>query len=352
MRHWHLLAGLSCLAACGGVGRELSPITIDSLPTLGTEQGEGAMATWPRVSPRHPLGYRVVVPQAGAGGEVPLVFGDDGTFLGTLGTPGNGPGQFIEPLFARIGPGDSLWVFDGTARVAVFSPERTFVREVTLPVAPWDAAILPDGRLLVASASSAAPMPLVLLDGTGAVVREIGAPAPGEPLGTMRRITIAPDGTIWTVALLGNWRLEHWDTAGTALGEIMREPLWFAPYDRYEAPAPGTPPQPTLQGAWFDADGRLWVLGKAVDEAWATGVGALEVGGGEAAQSVITDPDRVYDTVLEVIDPATGEVTAMARLDVAWPFLAEPGVVMRVVTDGNGVHRAALGRVQLAPAQP
>ncbi len=349
MRPWHLLAGLSCIAACGGSSRELSPIALDSLPTLGAESGEGAMSTWPRVSPRHPLGYRVVVPQAGAGGEVPLVFADDGAFIASLGTHGTAPGQFLEPLFARVGPGDSLWIFDGTARVSVFTPERTFVRQVMLPVAPWDAEVLADGRLLVASTSSAAPMPLLLLEGDGKLVREIGAVAPGEPLGTMRRITLAPDGTIWTVALLGSWRLEHWDTAGTALGEIVREPLWFPPYDDYEAPAPGTPPQPALQGAWFDEAGHLWVLGKAVDEAWASGVGALEVRGGEAARSVITDPDRVYDTVLEMLDPVTGEVLAMARFDVAWPFLAEPGVLMRVVTSDAGVHRAAMGRVRLAP---
>lgn len=352
MRHWPILASLPFVVACFGASRELSPITLDSMPTLGATSGAGALATWPRISPRHPLGYRVLVPQGGSGNEVPMVYADDGSFIGPLGSHGDGPGAFLEPLFSRVGPGDSLWVFDGAGRASVFSPERVFAREITLPVAPWDAAILADGRLLVASAASGAPLPLLLLSADGTTIREIGESPPGELLGNMRRIVVGPDQTIWTIAMLGSWRIEHWDTTGAALGVLAREPAWFPPYDRYQAPAPGTPPQPTLQAAWFDDAGQLWVLGKAVDEAWEDGVGALDAGGGEPGESVITDPDRVYDTVLEMVDPATGEVLAMTRLDDAWPFVAEPGALMRVRTTADGWHRAVMARVRLEEQAP
>lgn len=347
MPRWSAVIGLSLATACTGGSRELAPIVLDSLPTLGATTGEGVLTSWPRVSPLHADGFRVLVPQPGGNGEVPLAFGADGGLIGPVGTRGTGPGLLAEPLFARVGPGDSLWIFDGTARALVYGADRGFGREVALPVAPWDAAFLADGRLVVASASSRAPLPVLLLTQSGEVVREIGTAPPGEPLGTMRRIAIGPDGTIWTMAVLGSWRVERWDTTGASLGEMVREPAWFPPYDSYQPPAPGVPPQPALQSFWFDSAGRLWVLGKAADPAWADGVGALDARGGDEGTSVITDPDRVYDTVLEVIDPATGELLATTRLDIAWPFTAEPGTLMRVVTTPEGWHRAAMATVRM-----
>lgn len=332
--------------ACGSSSRELSPIVLDPLPAVGEVDGVGAIASWPRISPRHPLGYRVMVPQAGASVELPNVYGDDGRYLGSLGETGDGPGQFIEPLFSRVGPGDSLWLFDGSARASVFTPERVFARTIALPVAPWDAAVLPDGRLVIAAATSGAPLPLLLLNGAGAVIRYIGTPLPDEPLGAMRRIVLARDATIWTVPMLGSWRIEHWDTTGANLGALERTPEWFTPYQRYQAPAPGIAPQPTLQGAWFDDLDRLWVLGKAVDPDWEKGIDTLDARGGESGRSVISDPDRVYDTMIEVIDLQSGEAIITARLDATWPFAAEPGVLMRVATSRDGAHFAELVRVR------
>lgn len=332
--------------ACGGSSRGLSPIALDSLPAIGAVEGVGTMSSWPRISPRHPLGYRVLVPQAGAAVELPMVYADDGRFLGPLGEVGDGPGQFIEPLFSRVGPGDSLWVFDGSARASVFTPERLFARAIMLPVAPWDAAVLPDGRVVLASATSGAPLPLLLLDGEGSLIRTIGTPVADEPLGAMRRIVLAGDATIWTVPMLGSWRIEHWDTTGTDLGALDRQPEWFPPYSRYRAPAPGITPQPSLQAAWFDDTGRLWVLGKAVDPEWERGIDSREAREGEPGRSVISDPDRVYDTMIEVIDVQTGEAVVTARFDVTWPFVAEPGVLMRVATSRDGAHYAELVRVR------
>lgn len=332
--------------ACGGPSRELSPIALDPLPAIGEVDGVGTMSSWPRISPRHPLGYRVMVPQAGAAVELPMVYADDGSLLGSLGEVGDGPGQFIEPLFSRVGPGDSLWIFDGSARASVFTPERVFVRAIALPTSPWDAVVLPDGRLVLASATSGAPLPLLLLDGEGAVIRTIGMPVADEPIGAMRRIVLARDATIWTVPMLGSWRIEHWDTTGTDLGALVRQPEWFPPYRRYQAPAPGIAPQPTLQAAWFDDSGRLWVLGKAVDPQWARGIDTLDARGGEPGQSVISDPDQVYDTMIEVIDLQSGEAIITARFDATWPFVAEPGVLMRVATSRDGAHFAELVRVR------
>ncbi len=57
------------------------------------------------------------------------VLSPDGELRDTVGTRGEGPGEFQYPLKLSVGRGDSLYVMDGTdGRVHVFSPELAFER--------------------------------------------------------------------------------------------------------------------------------------------------------------------------------------------------------------------------------
>lgn len=333
------------LAACADGARNLAPIRLEPLQTLGETAGDGAMATWPRVSALHPHGWRVLVPQPGGVPALPLVYSDSGAFLGLLGSRGDSVGEFREPLFARFAPHDSLWIFDGAGRALLFDPERRWVRSIATGIAPWDAQLLADGRMLVSSSSSEQPFPLRLLRADGTLEREVAGDSASRALRNPRRIVLAPDGTWWTIPMQFRWRLEHWDSTGASLGAIERQPDWFAPYDRYDAPTAARAPAPMLMDAWFDAAGRLWVLGKAADAKWASGLGAPHDDGGRTVTAVV-DPDKVYDTVLEVINPKTGALIAETRFDVSYPFAVEPGVVMRVLTTRDGWNRAELMRVR------
>lgn len=336
---------LLLLAACGERARNLAPIQLEPLQTLGTTAGDGAMATWPRVSALHPRGWRVLVPQPGGVPALPVVYADSGAFLGVLGSRGDSVGEFREPLFARFASHDSLWVFDGARRALLFDAERRWVRGIATTIAPWDAQLLADGRILLSSSSSEQPFPLQLLRPDGTLVRELPGDSASRALHNPRRIVLAPDGTFWTVPMQYRWRLEHWDSSGAPLGVIERQPSWFLPYDRYDAPTPERAPSPTLMDAWFDASGRLWVLGKAADAKWAAGLGALHPDTGRTVTAVV-DPDKVYDTVLEVINPKTGALIAETRFDVSYPFAVEPGVIMRVQTTRDGWNRAELMRIR------
>jgi hypothetical protein len=324
---------------CADGTPDVAPIRLEPMITLGADAGDGALATWPRVSARHPLGYRVLVPQPGAVPALPVVYGDSGQFLGTLGGHDSLPDGFVEPLFARIGPGDSVWVFDGARRVLVFTPERQFARSVALPVAPWDAVVLTGGRLAVAPALFGQPLPWLLLDNDGAVLQRIGTPDSTVP--SPRKMIAGTEGTIWTVAMTHRWRLEQWDLSGTLLRRFEVAPEWFAEYGELEAPTPERAPQASVQDAWVDPAGRLWIVGKAGDPQWRDGLQSGESG------SAIDDVDRVYDTVVEVRDGTSGAVLAHARFDVSYPFIAEPGVLMRVQDTAEGWHRAELVRVMV-----
>jgi hypothetical protein len=330
--------------ACGDRTRDVAPIRLEPMITLGAEEGDGALATWPRVSPRHPLGYRVLVPQPGSVPSLPVVYDDSGTFLGTLGSRGDSIHNMVEPLFARIGPGDSIWVFDGARRVVVLSPERQLVRSFPLPVSPWDAVVLSGGRIAVTPAMFGQPLPWFLLDNTGNVIRQVGESDALVP--SPRRIIAGQDGTVWTIAMTHQWRLEQWDMIGNRLKQFTAAPSWFTPHDALTAPGPDRPPQAAVQDGWVDTDGRLWIVGKAPDPDWREGVGPTVDGA-----APITDADRAYDTVVEVRDGTTGALLAEARFDGAYPFIAEAGVLMRVRTTAAGWHLAELARVLVDTAR-
>lgn len=331
-------------AACSS-GRTLAPITLEAVSTIGAIDGAGTMATWPRVSPHHPGGYRVLVPQPGGMPSLPLAYADDGSFLGPLGNAGDSAGGFREPLFARIGPGDSLWIFDNAQRVLVFGPDRRWVRTVQLRVGPWDAVVGANGRMLVASSSSERPFPLLLLSSVGTIEHELVGDSVSQSIHSPRRVLQAPDGSWWTLPMQFRYRLEHWAKGGAPLGVIERRPDWFPPYQQMISPSREQAPSPMVMDAWFDGSGRIWVLGKTADPRWSDGLSAAASDSSDVRS--IDNADKVYDTVLEVLDPVTGALLAQARFDVSYPFAVEPGVVMRVRTTPNGWNRAELMRIVL-----
>lgn len=340
MRLTSTLLGLMLVLGCNGRSRDLSPITIEPIVTMGDEVGDGAMATWPRVSARHPLGYRILVPQPSGVPTLPVVYDDSGKFIGTLGSLGDGRADFVDPLFARLGPGDSIWVFDGSRRAQVFSPEREHVRTVPLPVAPWDAVVLRGGRIALTPALFGQPLPFLVLDVDGLIIRRVGVNDSTSP--TPRRIIAGPDGTVWLLSMTHKFNLQQWDLYGNKLREFDTAPQWFEPYSEMQGPdaTSNRAPQAAVQDGWVDTDGRIWIVGKVADPNWRDGLGTPVDG-----SAPITDADKVYDTIVEVHDGETGEVITQSRFDGAYPFSAEAGVLTRVRTSPSGWHRAELVRI-------
>lgn len=329
-------------ASCGQPARELAPIRLERVVTIGADSGAGAMVTVPSVSADHPGGYRIVVPAASAMSVLPLVYDDSGHYRGPL-YAGTDDQQFQTPLFTRIGPGDSLWVFDASQRAFIFDPTRHFIRSISLPASPWDAQILPDGRVLISPANADHPLPLQLLTGTGVLVRTIGD-ADSALVHAPRWLVPDRDGTFWTMPTQFRWRLEHWDTAGARVGVVERHPSWFPRYARALPVTTGQPPQAAVLGAWLDGSRRLWVLGSTADSHWRTGLGASHRG---QHDQVIVDPDKVFDTVIEAIDPVSGRTLAITRVDQAFQSVAEPGIIMRAGDARGGWKTAILMRVIL-----
>ncbi len=350
MRSCWLLAVAVLVAGCGGRGRELSPIRLVSMMKLGADSGDGAIATTPMVSARHPGGFRVVIARWSALASPPAVFGDDGRFLGTLRGDGAPIGRLDRPLFTRIGQGDSLWVFDNSWRVLIFDPSRRYVRTIAFSsprpeasVRLDDAVLLPGGRFAATTDGSAV---VHVFDANGAVERDIGAQEfSGSPPTSVWHIALAPDGTLWTTTIYGRWRLEQWDTTGKLLKVIEPASTWLVDSiadHRTAGTRPDQPPPPAIKAIWFDAAGRLWILGDVADRHWREGI--IEAGSNRAQHIEL---DRYRDTIVEVRDPVTGRLIAMARFDIACGSIAEPGVLVHEVDTHAGWLRAELLRIVL-----
>jgi hypothetical protein len=335
------LMTLLSISACSGDGRALAPIQLAPLVTLGANGGDGAIATTPTVSARHPAGYRIVIPAASAIAAPPLLFLDDGRFVGTLVGDTAAGGAGGSPMFARLGAGDSTWVFDNSARVQIFNPAHQFVRSVALPHVAWDGAVLDDSRFLTTGDASAV---IDLRAANGTLVRSFGLYADSAPRpGDTHRLLRGAGATFWTTTLVGPWKLEQWDTAGTRLRVLEPHADWLSLAS--DTAGSGTslgqhPPPPRIVGGWTDAAGRLWILGEMADRQWQRGLGSH--GSPTTGEVTVIDEDKYYDAIVEVRDPISGRLISSVRLDQHCSSIAEAGVLVHPRVTSAGWQRAEL----------
>ncbi len=126
--------------------------TLDRVPELrlGSVYGrpEEQFGTISGVVPFADGGVAVLDGQAA---EIRL-FDSDGAYRMSLGSQGQGPGEFERPITLALLPGDTLAVYDaGPRRITRFGPDGAFVRTTTLKdtrARIVAAAFLADGRLI------------------------------------------------------------------------------------------------------------------------------------------------------------------------------------------------------------
>jgi len=250
-------------------------------------------------------------------GEV-AVYNPTGTLLQRFGRKGEGPGE-LQGIFALlITRGDTVRVFDNyLRRYSVFTPEYGYVRSSSYSGQVFGAAELPDGALIVNAAfprADAVGYPLHELDGSGRTTRSFGAEVPYyrsfDVGGLSRAMTPAGEGRIWTVERL-RYEPKLWTLSGK-VSELQRLAPWFPPVYRVQQPGRGQPPSPWVGGAWQDEGGRLWVLLNVPDARWRPPPQEM-VPQGERGFPIAWD--REYDTILEVINPETGQLLATRRYD-------------------------------------
>lgn len=290
-------------------------IRLEHVATIGEGTGEGALDEQLQFVARDDRGRFIVTSHVEA---VPYLYDSIGTFLGRLGSEGEGPGQFMAASAIHVAA-DSLYVLDrGQGRLLVFDGELSYVRTVT-GLAPYYAAVpLAGGRFMANSSRPTGP-PLTIYDSNGGVVAMAGDTAVADPgvafLHQPRVIAPSSSGGAWTVKRLFRPIVREWNADGELLREFPLDVDWYEPYEVLRSPEPGSPPSPSISGVWEDAEGRVWITGLGADEHWATGLGEPRTGEGDATFYPIDDVARTLDAYVSVLDAGTARVLHQRRFD-------------------------------------
>ena len=289
-----------------------------------------------------------------------LRYDSAGRFQGRVGKYGQGPGEYRMTSVVLLDPSDSLFVFENGGRIGqVFSPDGKYVRRADVrDERPFAVTASDRLRILTLQRESWPPRAgarhVFRHNSVGALIDSfvVFSAATGEQRTVSSEhetykmdhvITSlaygARDGTVWTLGNT-NYRLEHHDSAGVsrklygvrAQGEAV--PMLHAE-DVKKARANGqrisdwpevrsTKTKRVLRPQnWVDVDsaGLLWVGRQIAAPAWDTIAPALQLyPNSEAPEEENLSMDvesRLYHTVIEIIDPAVGQILARVTL----PFM-------------------------------
>ena len=252
LRAWVLTACALHAVGCGGPGTgadcqscDLDRAKIAELrapieaePTLSSvvrQDGRGRFYVAPLVDP-----YKIAI------------FDSAGSYLGSFGQRGEGPGEFSEIRGLELGPGDTLYVLHAD-RISIFSPEHTFVRSTSSSAARRSDHIVLDSRGTIATGRTSTtyrgpPEALVWTHNGETVPRglvEAERTASGLVMFRDTAWVLRSDYSVYRSA-----DLVRWDS-------IIGPPVWYL--DKTEAAEEGSSRSPSLAGFIVDEE-HAWAL--------------------------------------------------------------------------------------------
>lgn len=315
-------------------------IRVDTVATLYDRDGEAGL------TPPSPIEV-LRVPQGGflvisANPFEPFLFDEDGVYSGMLGREGEGPGEYQSPASAWIGPDETLWTFDrGLQRATKWTDEWEVADTRRLPVRSGSMVIFEDGTLVNSS-------PVMDADRVGYPFHRISADGElGASFGP--EVQVAPTGhlpghitrLLWPAGSESFWaaprhkyKIERYNLQGQRERALVRAADWFPDQDPTESRAvsPESPPPPRIGGFVEDDEGRLRVLARVAADGWEEGVGERQPMPGfddDGPHHHPIDHDIVFGSVIEVLDPVSGQLVASRRLQgLALQWVDESHVAM------------------------
>lgn len=310
---------------------------------LGTPGAPGTIGSRPEIT-RTAAGHYVVASVENRGQL--LLFDSDGAFVDALGRNGDGPGEYRVPGRVRPGSDGSLRILDlVNRRITHVSAdggllETTDVRSlhgldfVTLGAGERH-AVSGFGQIEDALSTTAH-----VIDNDGVRRTSLGAVPVASWVVNFFRAPIAVDGQgrVWTTRA-GGYGFEAWDPEGGSepVTRLVGDPQWFDP----------GPPQP---GAPVSAPAPSIVIGLRVDRGllWAgTWIADENRDANAAAAPSPLDLDRLLDTIVDVIDPASGALIARTRRDEALRGTGDDQLLFGVREEA-GIARAVIFEPTLA----
>lgn len=322
-------------------------LQLEVVLSFGFADDEGALLTRYPVITRLPDGCWVVF-EAPIGGVI-RIYHPDGSFQRAIEADGEGPGEYrtVSRLFAN--GTDGYVLYDGrNDRLSYVAGDFSFLSSSHF-LSGTRIEALSGGSFVqngLRPRTAAQGHVVNVVDSLGSVRVSLGGS--GRPIDLrkgphVRHRVIAVDhcDNIWT-GYMEKYELEKYTPDGRLLLSMSRTADWFKPHTNILPPRDVTSdsPNPKLRELTVDSDGLVWAVVWVADPDWREGIPTVN---GPAAPY---DEDKFYDTVLEAIDPASGQVVARTRtgyalrkVHIVGPESGEP-LFFRTTQQADGFIRA------------
>jgi hypothetical protein len=252
------------------------------------------------------------------------LFDPSGAFLRDVGRLGQGPGEYAAASLLLPGHEGGVELFT-VGRKITYSRELEELETTRVTTPVISAHMTPVGDYLVRGRPLNSPesigLPIHVFSRKGEeFVRSFGADPPIRNLRNMpefsRRFAASSDTTFWSADIL-RFRLQHWTIGGELLAEVERSPEWFPPQSEVGID-PKDGPRPRIAALSYDPDSEVvWVATLVAREDWQAAPTRAQVRGARGQPLIDDRPDiyAVYRTIIEAIDPRTGDVVAAGSID-------------------------------------
>jgi hypothetical protein len=323
-------------------------IDLRTVVSLGAVDGPGSLSTNPSSIRVDARGRYWVTQEA----ELPMVFDGTGKFVKSIGSVGEGPGEF-RAAYATMPLSDSVLVFDYiTRRATMVGSDLRPGRTIAVPPDIAAGTIITWPTLAFMRKASwgrnEARDPVARVRFSPAGIDVLGSfgpahddPDPGYPLaqifGEVRL------GNIWSADANSRYRLSQWSVAAAQVQSLERKPEWFVnPSDGSKRSMAA----PYVRAIQEDSAGLIWVFVSVSRPGWREAMPKLGPGANDIPLRNIAF-ERLYRTTVEVIDPRTAHVVTQRVLD-EWIVAALPnGRAAAYSVDEQGTPRIKIVQLSL-----
>ena len=295
------------------------------------------------------------------GGPI-LAYSASGSFIGTIGRIGDGPGEYRNAKALFDGPSDSLTVL-GSNSIAVISTRTGRGRSAPLlAMMPSSFVVLADGKHVINSHYGRRPAFTVLAADFQELLTfgpTMGPDASGRIDEPIYALSPSRAGGFWSAKREYIHRIERWSADGRVLQRLDSLPQWFPRYSAADARPPSSSvgfataytrrPFPQTRAIREDGEGRVWVLSAVADANWrpVKNVPPLETYEEFKSYQPPKDPNRHMDMIVDFFSPTSGMRLGTWRFHQYLSGFLGPNLGYRLQQDGNGVWQVELWRFTL-----
>ena len=267
--------------------------------------------------------------------EMPVIFAPTGAQLPHQFRKGRGPREFLYPFSVISLPGDSVLLLDASGFGAILTADLREARRVRTPMGTTGLVIMEWPERVAATATISDPetagWPMHVFDLSGSdasITRSFGLNRGELRAGRLPdQVLLAQSkqDRLWSADVM-RFRIAGWDNSQNATRMLVRSPTWF----------PGAsgnltrtnPPPPLVASVREDDAGLLWVVVHVPSERWRDAWKTIPESVKEVSARQVPF-DKLYRSIVEVIDPVAGRVVARNLFD----------SVLQDVKGGNGKAR-------------